>query len=692
MDSDHRTFDSACPDRDTLAAFNRGRLPDDPLEQIAEHVSSCAHCATVLEELQAEDTILFRLRRPSADKPVVDEAVCARLAEYARAILEAEPVPATVSDAITTEVIPGPPLPVVFGPYLLLERLGQGGMGIVYKARQEKLKRLVAVKMIRAGAYASAEERRRFQREGEAIARIRHAHVVQIHDFGEHEGQLYFSMELLEGGTLSARLRKGALPEREAAELVRALSQAVAAAHAQEVVHRDLKPGNVLFTADGTAKITDFGLAKVLDAESSSVTGTIAIMGTPAYMAPEQVRGEGRKIGRATDVYALGVILYETLTGHLPFCGESRSQTLELVRTAEPEPPSRRRPGLAPDLEAICLKCLEKEPEHRYPAAAALAEDLENWLRGKPTTVRKPRWWIRLWHHLRRHPWQVVAAALLLFAAAAVLAGLWYRDPDRPIRAIESELARGRLQTLIGEREGPRWSRWCAGQAVSQMSVLSDGTFTLTSWQGALLELVRDPQRSHYRFSALVRHELGAEGAQMGIYVAHHPHAHPAGLVHQFTALTFFDIEDKKKQSIQRAAQPLLFKPPLAQGNPVMLKPHLYAERAAKPWMPSMPIGQRVVFDPVGAGGIEWRELAMEVTPKGVRAFWGDEAMKILTAEKLGDLINGYLPEAHKLEPEEPFNRGLAPVYAPRGGLGLYVENGTAAFRRVVIEPLEDAE
>src|SRR5579883_2553754 len=691
MDPNPRASESACPDRDTLAAFSCGRLPDDPLELIAEHVSSCARCATILEELQVKDTVVFRLRRSSADKPVVDEAVCAQLAEQARAILEAESVPATVNGTGAAEVLPVPRLPAVFGPYLLLERIGQGGMGIVYKARQETLKRLVALKMIRAGSYASAEERLRFQREGEAIARIRHGHVVQIHDFGEHEGQMYFSMELLEGGTLSSRLHKGPLPEREAAELVRALAQAVAAAHEQEVVHRDLKPGNVLFAADGTAKITDFGLAKVLDS-GSSVTCTVTIMGTPAYMAPEQVRGEGWKIGRATDVYALGVILYETLTGNLPFCGESRSQTLELVRTAEPEPPSRRRPGLARDLEAICLKCLEKEPEQRYPSAAALAEDLDNWLRGEPTTVQPPRWWVRSWRHSRRRPWQAVAAVLFLFAAAAVLAALWYRDPDRPIRAIESELARGRPQTLIGEREGPRWSRWCAGQSVSQTSVLSDGTFILTSWQGALLELVRDPQRSHYRLSALVRHELGAERAQIGIYVAHHPHAHPAGSVHQFTALTFFDIEDQKKKSVQRAAQFLLIKPPLSPGNPAMLKPHLYGERAPGAWMPSMPIARRVVFQPVGAGAIEWRELAMEVTPTGVRAFWGDEAMRILTAEKLGGFINGYLTEAHKLEPDEPFNRGLHPVYAPRGGLGLYVENGTAAFRRVVIEPLEDPE
>jgi tRNA A-37 threonylcarbamoyl transferase component Bud32 len=691
MDSDHRASDSACPDRDTLAAFSRGRLPDEPLEVIAEHVSSCARCVTVLEELQAEDTIVFRLRRPLADKPVVDEAVCAQLVEQARAILEAEPIPATVSGDSPTEEIQGPPLPAVFGPYLLLERLGQGGMGVVYKARQQALELLVAVKMIRAGTYASPEERRRFQREGKAIARIRHAHVVQIHDFGEQEGQLYFSMELLEGGTLTDRLCNGPLPERKAAELVRTLAQAVAAAHAQEVVHRDLKPGNVLFKADGTAKITDFGLAKVLDAATSE-TVSDAILGTPAYMSPEQASGEGRKIGPATDVYALGVILYEALTGSPPLKAESRMRTLDLVRTREPEPPSRRRPGLSRDLEAICLKCLEKEPEQRYPSSAALAEDLDNWLRGEPTKVRPPGWRLRLWHQMRRRPRLVFAAALFLIAVVALGAGLWYRDPERPIRAIEHELGRRRAQILIGETGGPRWSRWCVGEATSQTSVLSDGSFSLSSWQWALLELVPDPQRSHYRFRAFVRQQNGAFQSKIGIYVVHHPHSHPAGTVHQFTALTFYDIESDVDKWTQNKAKLPGFNQPRPLGNPARLDPHLYAERAPEPWTPSMRVGRRAWFQPARMANKEWRELAVEVTPAGVWGFWGGQPMGILTAEEMVDHTTEHLRTEQKLHPSEPFGRGVFPVYAPRGGLGLYVQQGAASFRRVVIEPLEDPE
>jgi serine/threonine-protein kinase len=544
--------------------------------------------------------------------------------------------------------------------------------------------------MIRAGIYASAEERLRFQREGRSVARIQHAHVVRIFDFGEHEEQLYFTMELLEGGTLADRLRNGPLTEREAAELVRTLAQAVAAVHKEGVYHRDLKPSNVLFTADGTAKITDFGLAKVLDGDSI-VTCTDAILGTPAYMAPEQASGERGKIGPATDVYALGVILYETLTGCPPLKAKSRIQTLDLVRTREPEPPSRRRPGLAPDLEAICLHCLKKEPEHRYRSATELAEDLDHWLRGEPTKVRPPGWRLRLWHCLCRRPRQAIAAAFLLFAAAALPAGLWYRDPERPIRAIESELARGRPQTLIGETGGPRWSRWCAGEETSRMSVLADGTFILSSWQSALLELLPDPQRSHYRFRALVRQEEGIRQAELGIYIAHHAHSHPAGVVHQFVALTFYDIEDEIKNWNDLVAKPLRIKPPKPPGNPAMLDPHLYVERAPVPWRSDMH-GRRSYFEPAREGGREWRELEVEVTPEGVKGFWGGKAMRIVTGLKLLESINRYLTEIQLTNPEDPFGNGLIPLYAPRGGLGLYVQNGAASYRRVVIEPLEVAE
>jgi serine/threonine-protein kinase len=690
MESSHRTFHSVCPDRDTLLAFSRGRLPDYPLETIAEHVSSCPRCASVLEELQADDAVLSRLRRRSAAAPVVDEAVCARLAEQARAIGEAEPIPATVSGDSATKEVKGLPLPATFGRYLLLERLGLGGMGVVYKARQEALKLVVAVKMIRAGNYASEEERRRFQREGQAIARIRHAHVVRIHEFDEHEGQLYFSMELLEGGTLADRLHNGVLPEREAAELVRTLAQAVAAAHAQEVVHRDLKPGNVLFTADGTVKITDFGLAKVLDAGTSE-TVSDAILGTPAYMSPEQASGEGRKIGPTTDVYALGVMLYEALTGSPPLKAKSRLRTLELVRTREPEPPSRKRPGLSRDLEAICLKCLEKEPVQRYPSAASRAEDLDNWLRGEPTKVRPPGWRIRLWRRLRRHPQLAIAATLLLFAAVALPAGLWYRDPERPRRVIESELARGRSQTLIGETGPPAWSNWCMGKETSVASTSRNEPFSIHTSNLALLALVRDPRCNRFKLRAEVRHERTEIAGEVGIFVAHQLYASQRGPVHCFIPLAFNDINDEGQRP-----EPL---PPnvrwMRQKNRVSLQPRLFWEESRwAEWEYRFSGPGPELFRASRALGeaTKWYPLTLNVDPERVQGFWKDTSVGELSPSEFVAEARQALDTKRKSEPEESRFLGFEPAFLPRGALGLYVMYGSASFRRVVIEPLDSSD
>ena len=296
--------------------------------------------------MDPDDVLIRHLRRTAADESALDKQVWLQLEEFACKIPLVQTGAETISLPDKATVPEGLILPAVFGPYLLLEQLGQGGMGIVYKARQETLKRPVALKLVRTGVFASYQERLRFHREGEVIARVRHPHVVQIFEFGESQGQLYFSMELLEGGTLAQRLHGQSMPEREAAELVRTLAQGVEAAHRENVVHRDLKPGNVLFAADGTAKITDFGLAKVLD-DDSNETCSDAILGTASYMAPEQARGDSRTVSPAADVYALGAILYEVLTYQPPFRGETRYETLEQVRSQEPEPPSRHRRGLS---------------------------------------------------------------------------------------------------------------------------------------------------------------------------------------------------------------------------------------------------------------------------------------------------------------------------------------------------------
>ena len=261
--------------------------------------------------------------------------------------------------AVTQPSLPPPSVP----GYEILGELGRGGMGVVYKARQLGFNRVVALKMILSGAHAGTEERERFRTEAEAVARLQHPNIVQVHEVGEHEGRPFFSMEFCRGGGLNRKLAGTPLPPAEAARLVETLAQAVQAAHQQNVVHRDLKPANVLLAEDGTPKITDFGLARKLDEAGQTRTGEV--MGTPSYMAPEQAGGRSKEIGPAADVYALGAILYECLTGRPPFRSPTDVDTVMQVLSDDPVPPRRLQSKTPRDLETICLKCLEKQPARR---------------------------------------------------------------------------------------------------------------------------------------------------------------------------------------------------------------------------------------------------------------------------------------------------------------------------------------
>jgi hypothetical protein len=311
------------------------------------------------------------------------------------------------------------PLPDKAVPgYEILKVLGRGGMGVVYKARHIQLDRVVALKMILAGAHASPEDLARFYREARAAAHLHHPNIVQVHEVGAADGRPYLVLEYVEGGSLQARLKGVPWGQRKSAALMHTLARAVHAAHRQKIVHRDLKPANVLLTDDDAPKITDFGLAKRLDGGETAHTETGAIIGTPSYMAPEQA--EGRKdVGPATDVYALGAILYELLAGRPPFRSAHMVDTIMQVLSVEPTPPSRLRPGLDRDLEAVCLKCLEKDPKKRYRSARALADDLRRLLDGEPILARGSRPWGRFFKWVRRKP--VHAALVAVSALAGVL-------------------------------------------------------------------------------------------------------------------------------------------------------------------------------------------------------------------------------------------------------------------------------
>ncbi len=317
--------------------------------------------------------------------------------------------------------------------YELLRKLGEGGMGVVYLARQTGLNRFVAVKMIRGGVQARPEHFSRFRIEAEAVARLRHANIVQIHDIGETDGLPFFSLELLEGGSLDDRLAGTPQPLRQSADLIATLARAVGIAHAAGIIHRDLKPSNVLFSSDGVPKITDFGLAKRMESDSRQ-TETGAVMGSPSYMAPEQARGHTKDVGPAADVYALGAILYEMLTGRPPFKGETPIETVRQVIFDDVVPPSRLVPKVARDLETICLKCLNKDASKRYPGTQALVEDFERYQNGESILARRTPLPERGIKWVRRHPGR---AAVLVFATACFLVttvGLALYERQRRIR------------------------------------------------------------------------------------------------------------------------------------------------------------------------------------------------------------------------------------------------------------------
>ncbi len=323
----------------------------------------------------------------------------------------------------------------------VLSVLGHGGMGVVYKARHVRLNRTVAVKMLLGGAHADLASQKRFLREAEAVAALRHPHIVQLHEVGDHEGLAYFTMELVEGGSLREKLEERVLDPREAASLVATLAEAMQVAHASGIVHRDLKPANVLLTPDGVPKIADFGLARRIEGESS-LTLTDARVGTPSYMSPEQAQGGSRAIGPATDVYALGAILYATLTGRPPFRSDEGAVTLRQVIQDEPLRPSRLNPRVPRDLETVCLKCLSKDPLRRYVTAAALALELQRFLRGEPILARPVGLLERTGKWVRRRPAHAtIAAGTVLAVLSLVGAGVWLDIKKGELeRAAEADL------------------------------------------------------------------------------------------------------------------------------------------------------------------------------------------------------------------------------------------------------------
>jgi len=391
-----------------------------------------------------------------------------------------------------------------FGDYELLEQIGRGGMGVIYKARQVTLNRLVALKMINAGELATPTMIQRFHLEAEAAANLHHPNIVPIYETGEHQGQHFFSMELVESVGLDRHITRGGFSgeqksglakasarvrQEQMARIIAKVARAVDYAHQHGVLHRDIKPSNVLLDSRGEPRLTDFGVAKVVGHTGSGLTASGAIMGTPSYMAPEQAAGQGKRVTTAADIYSLGAILYALLTGHPPFHAETPVQTLKQVVEDEPKHPTTFDEGIDRDLATICMKCLEKEPQRRYPTAAALADDLERWSRKEPIFARPAGPFGRLHRWCRREPIlaSLGTAVVLCLAAATLAASIAYRKAA----AAESAERRRREETERNQKSLLEVARRQFEQEMARLDIFftnsPESRVVIPSYQLALL-------------------------------------------------------------------------------------------------------------------------------------------------------------------------------------------------------------
>jgi serine/threonine protein kinase len=606
---------------------------------------------------------------------------------------------AATSDSQPAPRPAAPDYPAIPG-YHILEQFPAGGPGVVYKARERRLNRVVALKMIRHEAdAANPEHRAMFRREAEAVARLNHPNVVQIYEFGEHRGQFYFTMEFVEGGTLERQLADRPLPPRRAAELAETLARALHAVHQKDIVHRDLKPGNVLLTESGVPKVADFGLAKCRNGQST-LTPSGVIVGTASYMAPEQARGNGRSVTPTADVYSLGAILYHLVAGRPPFLGATFASTLGQVLYGEPEP--LRLGRASRDLEAICLKCLEKDPGDRYPSAEALAEDLRRFLDGKPTVARPRRWYQRAWRAARRRSRWAAAAMLCLMLPMAL--ALTPKNPEPapkhevidPRKLVEESLASGRPFHFAGHEPLPGPFRILDGTAGSFGPVHGQNCISLQTIDPSLLELVANPGQNTYGFSAEMLHMTDVNSGDIGLFFG--LRYSPDGSKYAYYTLTFADHGHLAKL-IKDNGEPV---------SRVLISAYARAKAGGgvnsridldKPMHKFRPIWAKVQekwrkVEPyltfgTGVGGRalvaldHWRRLGVQIEPAGITVYWRDDQgvwkqVGQMRAEKLESAIQ-------RMTTKFPAVAGLPWRFSPRDGLGLYSHLAEAYIRNVAV-------
>jgi serine/threonine-protein kinase len=554
------------------------------------------------------------------------------------------------------------------GDYELIEMVRRGGQGVIYKARHKTVGRVVALKTLRVDADEDSVAAHRFTREIQAAANLTHRHIVPVYEVGVHDGRPYYAMPFYTGGSLADHRERYQADARAAVALMEKVARAVDYGHGHKIMHRDLKPGNVLLDEDGEPLVSDFGLAKLQDGETE-LTRMGDILGTTPYMSPEQADGRLDQLGPPTDVWALGVMLYELLTGRRPFMGGNSEEIKRHIRQSDPPRPRLVKAGLDRSLETIVLGCLEKDPARRYRSAGALADDLANWLRGEPISRRPEPVLRRAVRWVRRNPGKCALAALtavLAATAVTILTVMHYTDPARYVRIYQRELAAGNPVTLIGETGGPRWYAWASREGLFDTAEGVHKPFSLRSDGNCLLELMPDSGVSSYRLRAEVNHRYNNFDGQAGIYFCRVARAG----TQVFCSLLFDDIEPNRPPPLPprppptnvyfdvQAMRPEEFGP--------VVKRHIHSGRP---------------FEPVGRGHEHWRQLATDITPERIRV-WIDG--KLFAEASIPDMEMA----CQRMLRDLPDLAQSLPAVPSRRGFGLYVSKGAAAFRNVTIDPV----
>ena len=402
-------------------------------------------------------------------------------------------------------------IPTHFGDYELCGEIGRGGQGVVYRARQKSLNRTVALKVIGLGHWASTPHLKRFRHEAEAAASLEHPRIVPIYEIGERDGPCYFSMKFIEGGQLDEIVKREPISIRRAAELLVKIARTVQFAHEHGILHRDIKPGNILLDKKGEPHLSDFGLARLIEQEST-ITNSFDVLGTPSYMAPEQAAGHTKELTPAADVYSLGAVFYQMLTGQPPFAGGTTYETVRLVLETDPRSPRLVNPNVDRDLSTICLKCLEKDPKRRYPAAAELAEDVERWLRHEPVRARPTGFFTRGRKWVRRNPTSALLAASLIALTAAAAWIVWKSEFVN--RSLTTGIAVLPFENLSHEKENAFLADGVQDDILTKLAKVADlkviNRTSVMQYRGARnIRQIGDALRVSHVVEGTVRHSGG---------------------------------------------------------------------------------------------------------------------------------------------------------------------------------------